>query len=290
MHNGLDTKQNNKMFANQFTKSIPIITFFVFSNIVCNAQVSNNENKTKSIAAKSDSIDVSLQPAEVKLGYQNFHGELERNRNFGYTPYETGGKQDINKVPNSSFPLNEQVYDKKRLNFDRYGISAVSTKNHYPYLLFSNSATFAHTFQEDNLSLTTRIIANRYETNHVTAQFGISGYLEYRLSQHWSMAIWGTLYNRNPYFSLATYPFVETSSYGGWLKYEREKFSIKLGTRRYYDSFRRQWRTEPIVTPSIKFGKKFVMDLPIGPLIQKSMEKILKKNRNNGPMIMPNFD
>ncbi len=278
------------MFANLFTKSIPIITFFVFSNIVCNAQISNNENKTKSIAAKSDSIGISLQPAEVKLEYQNFHGELELNRNYGYPPLETGGKQDVNKVPNSSFSLNEQVYDKNRLNFDRYGISAISTENHYPNLIFSNSATFAHTFQEDNLSLTTRIIANRYETNHVTAQFGISGYLEYRLSQHWSMAIWGTLYNRNPYFSLATYPFVETSSYGGWLKYEREKFSIKLGTRRYYDNFRRQWRTEPIVTPSIKFGKKFVMDLPIGPLIQKSMEKILKKNRNNGPMIMPDFD
>ncbi len=278
------------MFATRFFKSIPLLTLFVFSNIVCSAQVSNNENKTKRISANDDSVSVSLQQAEVKLEYQNFHGELERNSNFGSSPFETDGKQDINKVPNTSFSLNEQVYGKNRLHFDKYGISAVSTENHYPNLLFSNSATFAHTFQEDNLSLTTRILANRYETNHVTTQFGISGLLEYRLSPHWSMTIWGTLYNRNPYFSFATYPFVETSSYGGWLKYEQEKFSIKLGTRRYYDSFRRQWKTEPIVTPSIKFGKKFVMDLPIGPLIQKSMEKILKKNRNNGPMIMPSFD
>lgn len=30
-----------------------------------------------------------------------------------------------------------------------------------------------------------------------------------------------------------------------------------------------------------------VMDLPVGPLLQKTAESIFKKHRNNGPIIMP---
>ncbi len=278
------------MFATQVTKSTALLTLLLFSTIVCYAQVSKNENQTKGISAIADSISGAQQIAEVKLEYKNYQGELERNRHFGNSSFDKGAKQNANNAPNISFPVNEELNNKNGFNLSNYNISATSTENHYPSLLYSNSASLAYAINGYNLSLTTRIIANRYETNQVTEQFGISGCLEYRLSPNWSMAIWGTLYNRNPYFSLATYPFVETSSYGSWIKYEQEKFSIKLGAQRVYDSFRRQWRTEPIVTPSIKFGKKFVMDLPLGPLIQRSMEKILKKNRNNGPMIMPNFD
>ena len=69
-----------------------------------------------------------------------------------------------------------------------------------------------------------------------------------------------------------------------------ERWGIKLGTRRYYDAFQHQWKMEPIVTPSVKLGKKIVLELPVGPLVQKSVEKLLKVNRSNGPIIMPEFE
>ena len=75
-----------------------------------------------------------------------------------------------------------------------------------------------------------------------------------------------------------------------FIKHEGEKLGIKLGARSYYDSFQKQWRMEPIITPSIRLGKKFILELPVGPLVQKSIEKLLRKNPNNDPTIMPNFN
>lgn len=56
-----------------------------------------------------------------------------------------------------------------------------------------------------------------------------------------------------------------------------------------FDAFQRQWKMEPIITPSFKVGKKMRIELPVGPLVQKSMEKLLKKPTNDGPMITPGF-
>ena len=64
---------------------------------------------------------------------------------------------------------------------------------------------------------------------------------------------------------------------------------VKLGARRYYDTFQKQWKMEPIITPSIKIGEKINFELPVGPLVQKSMEKLFKRQKNNSPMIMPNL-
>lgn len=32
------------------------------------------------------------------------------------------------------------------------------------------------------------------------------------------------------------------------------------------------------------------LELPVGPLVQKSMEKLLKRQTNNAPMAIPNFN
>ncbi len=160
----------------------------------------------------------------------------------------------------------------------------------YLNLMYRNTAIFGFYLQSQNINFEINLIANRYETLNPTMQFGVSNSLQYRLSPHWSIGIWGTIYNSNPYFYMATFPFVDTSSYGGWVKYEDNRIGIKLGSRNYYDSFQRQWKWEPIITPSVKIGKKIILEVPVGPMVQKSMERILKKNRNNGPVIIPVFN
>lgn len=168
------------------------------------------------------------------------------------------------------------------------GLSAVSSEDTYINLLKSRSAAFMLNYRNGNFSIKAGLVANQYATLGTTTQLGINGILEYKISPHWSLAAFGTIYNSNPYFSMATFPFVATSSYGGWIKYEGGKMGVKLGARRYYDAFQRQWKTEPIVTPSVKIGKKMVFELPVGPLVQEAMEKLLRKGTPNGPIIMPN--
>ncbi len=176
------------------------------------------------------------------------------------------------------------------LGIKHLGLYATSSENSYVNLLTKRSAAFMLNYQDDIFCIKTGVIANQYGTRGITTQLGINGFLEYKISQQWSLAVYGTIYNHNPYFSMATFPFIETSSYGGWIKYEGGKMGMKLGARRYYDAFQKQWKMEPIITPSIKLGKALFLELPVGPLVQKSMEKLLKRHPNNSPIIAPNFN
>lgn len=200
---------------------------------------------------------------------------------------ESYNKQDSTKhlsLINSYNLFGDGIFGIKNL-----GIHVISSGNTYVNLLKNKSAAIILNYQNDNFCIKTGVIANQYATRGITTQLGINGFLEYKISRHWSLAVYGTIYDFNPYFSMATFPFIETTSYGGWIKYEGEKMGVKLGARRYYDAFQKQWKMEPIITPSIKIGKKMYFELPVGPLVQRSMEKLLKRQTNNSPVITPNL-
>ena len=181
------------------------------------------------------------------------------------------------------------IYENRLLGVNHLGLYAISSENSYINLLKSRNAAFMLNYHVDNFYIETGIIANQYETRGTTTQLGINSFLEYKFSQQWSLAVYGTIYNNNPYFSMATYPFVETSSYGGWIKYQGDKVGMKLGIRKYYDAFQKQWKMEPIITPSFKISKKVLLELPVGPAVQKYMERLFKSRTNNSPIITPNF-
>ncbi len=159
----------------------------------------------------------------------------------------------------------------------------------YYNLMHRRTAIFGIYLQNKNVEFEMNMIANRYETLRSDMQFGVSSFMQYRFSPHWSMGLWGTLYNHHPYFNMAAFPFTETSSWGGWIKYEDEHIGLKLGSRSYYDSFQRRWHWDPIITPSVKIGKKIILDVPVGPLVKKSMERMVNRRKNSGPTIMPDF-
>lgn len=159
----------------------------------------------------------------------------------------------------------------------------------YKNLMDRQTVVFASDYQWNYLQMGIRFIATRYETTYSTNQFGVSGFLEYNFSPSWSIYAWGTLYNNTPYYSMAAFPFVETSSYGVWVKCEGKKAGIKLGARRFYDTLQRKWKTEPIITPTIHLGRKVVLELPVGPFVQKSIKMALRKRLDSGPAIMHDF-
>ena len=235
------------------------------------------ENAQQQLPVKRDSaavLPLSIEPVATPVAPQGHDAVMTWDAGTDLTEKPVTYSQQQDKAPETK----------------HFGVYAASSENLYPHLLDSRSAVFGLDYRRNGFHLNAGLVANKYETRTVTTQFGVNGLLEYRLSPHWSMAVFGSLYNSNPYFSMAAYPFVDTSEYGGWVRYEGEKVGIKIGTRRYYDSFQRQWRMEPIVTPSFKFGKNFVLELPVGPLVQKSMEKLLHKDHRGGAIIMPDFD
>ena len=240
----------------------------------------SEENATRFVhPSLNTATPIMLQEQGMKI--------ISENEFMSLGNIESYNKQDSTKhlsLINSYNLFGDGIFGIKNL-----GIHVISSENTYVNLLKNKSAAIILNYQNDNFCIKTGVIANQYATRGITTQLGINGFLEYKISQHWSLAVYGTIYNCNPYFSMATFPFIETTSYGGWIKYEGEKMGVKLGARRYYDAFQKQWKMEPIITPSIKIGKKMYFELPVGPLVQRSMEKLLKRQTNNSPVITPNL-
>lgn len=280
-----------------------LIVALFLSVCACRAQAVTDVEKGKRVLDGKDSVaassPVSSEPVSGQLDFQGMrHADapIYKGEKLGLTT--SGGISNLQKsTSNLQKPTMDMDFRNaastdgkgKVLGGDGFWVYATTSERAYINMLGVRSASLALGWQSGGLSVEARLIANRYAEMGVTNQFGVSGQLEYRLSPHWSVGAWGAYYGNNPYFSMAAFPFVETSSYGGWVKYSDGRFGLKLGAQRYYDPFQRQWKTDPIVTPSFKIGRKFVMELPVGPLVRESLETLFKKNSNNGPTIMPSF-
>lgn len=279
-------------------EKILLITVFCIAVSLCSAQTIDDNIINLIFTEKIDNT-------ERFFIHQSDKKEMFTYPNYIVKPFsfhEYNMKKDLFKdLYSNNSSLNKQNMSYKdfynasyfieirhKCNLNNWGINLFYAENSYINLLNRRSTILSLNYQKNNLFFETNLMANRYETKEAITQFGVAVFLEYQFSPYWFMAVWGTMYSNNHYFSMAAMPFVETSSYGSWLRYQNNGYGLKLGARRYFDSFQKKWKTEPIVTPSVKLGRKIVFELPIGPLVQKSMERLLKKS-NKGPNIMPDF-
>lgn len=126
------------------------------------------------------------------------------------------------------------------------------------------------------------------EMNAVQNQFGISGALTYDFNNHVSATVYGQ-YVSNPFFySMAAFPYISTSSYGGFLTLHNGSTGLDLGVNNHYDPFIHSWRTDPIVRPVFKIGK-VKAGIDFGPIVKDGILKIMGKQRQQGPIIMPDM-
>ena len=73
---------------------------------------------------------------------------------------------------------------------------------------------------------------NRYSALGITTQYGLGGTLTWHISDNLSATVFGNWYNRNPYFFMATFPFVQTSNYGGFLAANSGRVGLKAGAKK----------------------------------------------------------
>ena len=115
------------------------------------------------------------------------------------------------------------------------------------------------------LSLTGGLMANRYlYYGNTFSQYGVSGRLQYSVTPSLSVTLFADYYSSNPFISMAAYPYVPTTIYGGYMTLENRKFFIDVGVERRYNTIDRKMETVPIVTPGFKISKKLVLGLPFG--------------------------
>lgn len=123
------------------------------------------------------------------------------------------------------------------------------------------------------------LAANRYlYYGRVFTQYGVSGQLSYSFNPNLALTIFGTYYNTNPFFSVAAFPFVPTTSYGGYMTVGSRSFYVNLGVERRFNAFEHKMETVPIITPAFKISNKVTIELPLGDLTKHLIEEILIKS------------
>lgn len=123
------------------------------------------------------------------------------------------------------------------------------------------------------------LAANRYlYYGRVFSQYGVSGQLSYSFNPNLALTVFGTYYNTNPFFSMAAFPFVPTTSYGGYMTVGSRSFYVNLGVERRFNAFEHKMETVPIITPAFKISNKVTIELPLGDLTKHIVEEILIKS------------
>lgn len=123
------------------------------------------------------------------------------------------------------------------------------------------------------------LAANRYlYYGRVFTQYGVSGQLSYSFNPNLALTVFGTYYNTNPFFSMAAFPFVPTTGYGGYMTVGNRSFYVNLGVERRFNAFEHKMETVPIITPAFKISNKVTIELPLGDLTKHLIEEILIKS------------
>lgn len=185
------------------------------------------------------------------------------------------------------------------MNIGGWHVVGSNGMDRFPGMMETASAAVGLRRSFGHLTVNVEAATNRYHANIMDnpvlaaqgihsdiSQYGVGGSLSMRLDDNWSITAYGQYYSGNPYFFMAAFPYVHTSTYGAYATYTNGWFGMDMGTRRYYDAFGRRWITEPIVTPKFKLGNKVWLELPVGGLVRHGMETIVHPHRN-GPTIMP---
>lgn len=159
--------------------------------------------------------------------------------------------------------------------------TAVGTYRSYIGLMDVQSVSGNMQYSFGAINMQGALIANRYHYYRgIISQYGISGQIVYSFKPNLSATIFGTYYNTNPFISMAAFPFVPTTSYGGYMTVgNNNNFYMNLGVERRYNTFEHKMETVPIISPAFKISNKVTIELPLGDLVKHVVEDVIMKNR-----------
>ena len=133
--------------------------------------------------------------------------------------------------------------------------TAVGNYRSYIGLMDVQSVSGGVQYSLGDLTVQGMLSANRYlYYGRVTSQYGVSGQIAYSFSPNLSLTVFGTFYNSNPFICMAAFPYVPTTSYGGYMTVGNRRFYMNLGVERRYNPFERKMETVPIISPAFKIS------------------------------------
>jgi len=144
----------------------------------------------------------------------------------------------------------------------------------------------------ERLVVTAGLSGNKYHFgNAAWNSYGVFGNASYRLNDRLTLNAFGQYY-RNPMLgSVAAMPYMQDTRYGGTLGIKMsETVSLDVGAQRYYDPYLRQWKTVPIVAPTVTvMGQPLSLD--VGGLLYQVLDYVFggSKGGNGYGSHLPDF-
>ena len=133
-----------------------------------------------------------------------------------------------------------------------------------PALMSRQNASVGVVQNVGNLTLTGSLSADRYLLWRGTrTHFGVSGAATYRFSDQWSATVFGRYTDNRSFYTMAAFPYMGTSGYGGFVTCMGERVGMDLGVERNDDTFGRRWVLSPNITPTIKLSEKFAWEVQL---------------------------
>lgn len=160
-----------------------------------------------------------------------------------------------------------------------FGIIGGSSYQEHPFLLTTREADIAASMSFGKFDITAGVSATNYAGMYIPGmyQFGVGGQISYTVTENIGIVAYGQFYDKVPYVTMAAYPFVGTSRYGGYVRLTSDVVGVNLGAERYFDPLSRQWEFLPIVTPTIRIGDATI-GIPLGGLVRALSNEIRMKN------------
>ena len=134
----------------------------------------------------------------------------------------------------------------------------------------------------DRLAITAGVSGSKYHfDNRVWNDYGVFANASFRLSERLSLNAFGQYYANQRFHSLASMPFLGSSTYGGTLGWKAsDHFSLDVGARRLYDPYTGRWQTLPVVQPTINLlGAPISFDA--GPLLYQLLDGLFGKGKKS---------
>lgn len=160
----------------------------------------------------------------------------------------------------------------------------VGAGSHTTYPGIGNIATASVAFtmpMGEGVTVTAGVTGSKYHFDRAAwNDYGVFGNASFRLNDRLMLNAFGQYYVNQQYHSVAAMPFLGSSSYGGTLGWRAsDNFSLDVGARRLYDPYTGQWRTLPVVQPTINLlGAPISFDA--GPLIYQLLDNLFGHGKN----------
>lgn len=254
--------------------------------LVCFASQAQEVKLSTEASGEVSSLPVSeLLSTEVDDAVRMEAGRIDTlafNRNFNeFLQFDRSGSPFSVYYP-GMYPF-IRSYSNSGLLGVAAGISFIGSGsyNEHPYLLTSRSASFGLSRDFGQLGMIMGMSATNYVGMDMPSfyQYGVNMQLEYRMSDVMSVVAFGQYYNNVPFVTMANYPFINTSRYGGYVSLTGDRVGIDLGAQRYFDPVSRQWETVPIITPKFKVNDNLSIGVSVGGMVKNGVERMSQRNQ-----------